>query len=140
MTGVARTVEVERPLDAVRTALADGSALPALLEGVEAAVPDGTGGLRLTGADGTTWTAAAEPGVAAGEQAADVAVAWRDLDSSGGTWRVTLIALSATRTRVDLAVEREQGLLERAGGAVTGGLGRRVEADLERLKAHLEAC
>jgi len=140
VTDVARTVEVERPFAAVRDALAGGSALPALLEGVAAASPTEAGGLRLTAADGSTWDAASDADVRAEEQAADAVLAWHDLDGAGGSWRVTLIALSASRTRVDVAVQRDAGLLQRAGDAVSGGLARHVEADLERLKAHLEAC
>lgn len=76
----------------------------------------------------------------AADGSAEDAVAWRHDDE--GEWRATLIALSPKRTRIDLALEHDPaGLLERAADAVGahGTLDRRVDDELARLKADVEA-
>jgi uncharacterized membrane protein len=73
------------------------------------------------------------------EQVPDEVVAWRGTDEDADTWRASLIALSPKRTRVDLAIEHDpHGLLDRAAEAF-GSLQRRLDDDLQRLKAHVEA-
>ena len=66
-------------------------------------------------------------------------LSWRRPEE-GETWSASLIALSPKRTRVDLALEHDpQGLVDRAQDAL-GALDRRVEADVARLKTHVESA
>lgn len=67
-------------------------------------------------------------------------LSWRRADEDGDTWTASLIALSPKRTRVDLAVDHDPAsLVERATDAL-GAVDRRVESDLARLKAEVEAA
>ncbi len=67
-------------------------------------------------------------------------LSWRRAEEDGDTWTASLIALSPKRTRVDLAVDHDPAsLVERATDAL-GAVDRRVESDLARLKAEIEAA
>lgn len=79
-------------------------------------------------------------GVEITERVSGEAVAWRRPEEHGvDAWRASLIALSPKRTRVDLAVDHDPaGLLERAADAF-GAVERRVDDELTRLKAEVEA-
>lgn len=110
MTHVEKTVEVERPVEAVYQALSSWSWEP----------EDG-----------------AELGVT--ERVDDEVIAWRGEGEGGDTWTASLIALSPRRTRVDLDVEHDpHGLRERAADAF-GALERRIADDLTRFKTHVES-
>ena len=110
MTHVEKTVEVERPVDAVYQALSSWS-----------------------------WEPEDDAELDVTERVSGEAVAWRGAEDGGDTWRASLIALSPRRTRVDLDVEHDpHGLRERAADAF-GALERRIAEDLTRFKAHVES-
>lgn len=129
MTRVEKTVEIERPADAVWAHL---RRLPAAVEGVRHADEQPDGRVLMAGEDGTTWEATLV------EDGSPEHATWAALDGTDGTWRVSVIALSPKRTRVDLVVEHDpHGLVERAGDAL-GRLDRRVAATVERVKRAVE--
>lgn len=133
MNRVEKTVEIERPVDVVFAAWSRFEDFPAFLDGVSAVVRQDDDRLLWTLEDGTTVE------VEVTEQVPGEVVAWRTVGSATDSWRASLIALSLRRTRVDLEVGHEpHGIVERAADAL-GVLERRVEGDLGRFKAHVEA-
>jgi len=67
-------------------------------------------------------------------------LAWRRPDEDGDTWSASLIALSPKRTRVDLAVDHDPASLVQRASDAFGAVDRRVESDLAKLKADVEAA
>ena len=73
------------------------------------------------------------------EQTPDQRVAWRNVTGAKNAGVVTFHYLDENKCRVMLQLDYEpEGLVENVGSAL-GFVGRRVEGDLERFKAFIEA-
>jgi uncharacterized membrane protein len=129
---IARSIDVDVPLDAAYEAWADIESFPLFMEGVHEVRrrADGTLAWRAD-VDGQeeTWD------VEIVEAVEDELISWRSVSGPTLAGTVTFVPLNDTTTTVTLHVRHEpQGLI---AGAL-GTPGRRVEGDLERFKRHAE--
>lgn len=127
-TSAEASVEVARPLRVVDERLFGSQVRgePEKVAGLEEIIREGAGELRFDPVADRAFAVIHDP--ERGDE--------RDPDESRYTFR--LIPLSEHRTRVDLRVEHDAGLLERAQEAL-GTLQRRVSSELTRFAEHVEA-
>jgi uncharacterized membrane protein len=126
------SIDVAVPLWAAYEEWSDFSSYPRFLSGV-AEVRDMGGGRLAWRADrdhdDEQWESVIE-------QVEGERVAWRSVSGRRNDGTVTFVPMSDTVTEVRLAVEVD----DHAPGVTTaGGLGRRVDEDLEAFKRHVEA-
>ena len=136
MAHVEQSIEVNVPVRTAYNQWTQFESFPQFMEGVEAVQQRDDRHLhwRATIAGKTEeWDAAITA------QQPDRVVAWRSTMGAENAGTVTFTSLGMERTRVDLALDyTPTGPVEKAGD-VLGLVARRVEGDLARFKAFIEA-
>ncbi len=135
MPTVTESVQVHAPLPAVYNQWTQFESFPQFMGGVE----------RITQGDDahTHWVTRIggvrrEFDTEIVEQRPDELIAWRSVDGTSHSGRVTFEVVDAGTTRVNAEISwAAEGLVEKAGAAV-GADDRQVKSDLRRFKEFLE--
>lgn len=136
MATIKKSIEVDLPLDRVYDQWTQFEDFPEFMEGVERVVQRNDKYLDWTatvGGQTRRWTAEIV------DQTPGQRIAWKSIDGAANAGAVLFEPIGDARTKVDLTIDAEpDGPVDQAGVAL-GFLDRRVEGDLARFKAFIEA-
>jgi uncharacterized membrane protein len=136
MTRVEREIEVDVPVGVAYDQWTQFEEFPRFMDGVERVVQETDKVLRWTATvagQRREWTAEIV------DQTPDRRIAWKSRNGAGNSGAVLFTPLEAERTRIAVTIEAEPDDPVEAIGTGLGFLERRVEGDLERFKAFIEA-
>ncbi|HEX8769521.1 MAG TPA: SRPBCC family protein [Acidimicrobiales bacterium] len=135
MASVENSIAVEKPIQTVYNQWTQFEDFPEFMNGVQE--------VRQLDDKHLHWVAKIGPverewDAEITEQTPDHTIAWRAVDGSQNTGRVTFRPLSADTTEVALHMEFDpQGITEKAGDTL-GVITKQAEGDLERFKEFIE--
>ncbi len=136
MARIEESIEVAAPVATVYNQWTQFEQFPRFMEGVERVVQLDESTLQWTAQVAgreKSWQARIV------EQVPDVAIAWVATEGARNDGRVSFERLSASRTRIDLALDVEPESPVEKMGTAFGVMGSRVKGDMERFRDFIES-